>query len=185
MKNLNKWAAWMGAGAIMLSLAGCADRNDNGQPDSVATNDEIASTTKEGVDNVDAGADKMGNAMANTGNALAKGADTAVDKTGNALANTGNALAKGADKMGDAVTGAGAAAVLTPKIKTAIGAAAALKGSRIDVDTNGNTKTITLKGTITSAAQKNLASNIAKQNAQGYKIVNNLTMGGKMAGNKM
>ena len=68
------------------------------------------------------------------------------------------------------------AAVFTPKIKTALGANAALRGSIIDVDTMSDGKTVTLRGTTTSNAQKTLAEAIAKKNAPGFRIVNQLVV---------
>ena len=104
----------------------------------------------------------------------AKTADNAADATGKAVDNAGKAIVKGADKAADAVTGAGAALTLTPKIKTALGANNALNGSKIDVDTNGTTKTVVLRGTVKTASQKNLAESIAKREAAGFKITNQL-----------
>ena len=174
MKNLQKLGAWMGAGAIMVSLAGCTDSNNNGQPDGVATTDQVANSVGRGVDTTE-------NALAGTGNAIAKGADTAVDKTGNALTGAGNAIAKGADSVGDAA----GALVLTPKIKTALGNNAAMKGSNINVDTLPDKTTIALRGTVTSAAQMKMAESMAKKMAPGYKVANQLKMAGKTNGGKM
>ena len=163
MNNIRKYTAWLGAGAVMITLAtGCADRNNNGQPESLATNNEIAGTTENSMD-------ATGNAMDNAGTAMANGAETAADATGNVVSGAGNALGNLAD-----------AATMTPKVKTALGANAALKGSKIDVDTLGSKDSIALRGTVTSMAQKTLAESIAKKNAPGYKVVNQLTMAGKM-----
>jgi osmotically-inducible protein OsmY len=45
------------------------------------------------------------------------------------------------------------------------------------VDTNGMTKTVTLKGHVPNAAQKASAERIAKSKAPDYTVVNNLTIG--------
>ena len=174
MNNIRKYTAWLGAGAVMITLAtGCADKNNNGQPDSMATSNEIAGTT-----------DNMADAAGNTTSNMA-------DAAGNTMDNAGTAMANGADatgsKMDNAVDGAGKtlsnladAATMTPKVKTALGANAALKGSDINVDTLGSKDSIALRGTVTSAAQKTLAESIAKKEAPDYKIINQLTMkGGK------
>lgn len=160
MNNIRKYTAWLGAGAIMITLAsGCADRNDNGQPDSMATTEEIANTTKSGVDATENSLDAAGNNL---------------DEAGTAVANT----AMGA---GDAMSGAGDAAIYTPKIKTALGANAAMEGSKINVDTMADKKEIALSGTVKSSAQMTMAEAIAKKNAPAdYTVVNQLTMEGKM-----
>lgn len=164
MKNYRKWTAWLGAGAVILTIgAGCADKNDNGQPDSMATTEQIANTTKSGVDATENAADAMGNVASNV-------ADTTTDAAGNVVTGAGNALENAAD-----------AATYTPKIKAAFGANAALAGSNINVDTKGAKNTIALNGTVKSSAQKTLAESIAKKNAPGFTITNKLVVGnGKM-----
>jgi len=149
MQNIRKIGALLGAGAVIFSLAGCADRNGNGQPDSPATGAEVD------------------NAVAGAGQAAS-----------NVAAGAANVAADAGKTAADAVTSVGAAATLTPKIKTALGAQATggLKGSSIDVDTNGTTKTVTLKGSVKSAAQKTLAGAIAKKNAADFKVDNQLVV---------
>lgn len=68
------------------------------------------------------------------------------------------------------------AAVFTPKIKTALGANAALSGSQINVDTLGDSKTVALRGIVLHQAQKSLAEAIARKNAPGFRIVNQLVV---------
>lgn len=168
MNNIRKYTAWLGAGAIMITLAtGCADKNNNGQPDSVATTGEVANTAATGAD-----------ATANVASNMADGASNVADAAGNKMDGAGTAVANGAMAAGEAVAGAGDAAIYTPKIKTALGANAALAGSNINVDTMAAEKTISLTGTVKSSAQKTMAEAIAKKNAPAdYKVDNKLTMG--------
>ena len=65
----------------------------------------------------------------------------------------------------------------TMQIKTALIADKSVDATGIDVDTNGMTKTVTLKGHVPNAAQKATAGRIAKSKAPTYTIVNNLTIG--------
>ena len=44
------------------------------------------------------------------------------------------------------------------------------------MDTDEDTKTVTLKGTVPTAAQKAPAERIAKDKAEGYKVRNKLTV---------
>jgi osmotically-inducible protein OsmY len=150
MQNLNKWGAWLGAGAVLFTLAGCADRNKNGQPDSPATAGEVS------------------NAVENAGDAAA----TAVPKAG---ATASSAIGK----AGDVIEDAGATAATTSAVKNAYAGQAGLKGSTINVDTKAEDKTVILRGSVTSQAQKKLAESIAKQKATGYKIVNQLAVKAK------
>ena len=54
------------------------------------------------------------------------------------------------------------------QIKTALIDADNLDANDIDVDTNGVTKTVTLKGHVPTAAQKAAAERIAKEKAPDY-----------------
>ena len=160
-KTEKMMAKFFGVSALVLiAAAGCTggDQDGNG-----ATADSPA-------------ADKM-----------QKGVDTAQEGAKDVAADAGNAVANGATKVGDATTnaankmasgmkGADDAMVMTPKIKTALGANAMLAGSNINVNTTD--KDVTLNGTVKSMAQKNMAGNIAKNAAPGYVIKNNLTMAG-------
>jgi osmotically-inducible protein OsmY len=127
--------------ACLILAAGCADKNKNGQPDSVAPG-------------AAAQADKMAGEAA-------------------------GAAKKAAGEAATAATNALDAATVTPAVKTALGQNAALKGSKIDVDTLGTKDTVALRGTVKSEAQKKLAEAIAKKNAPHYKIANQLKVTGK------
>jgi predicted small secreted protein len=102
---------------------------------------------------------------------------------GAAVKEAGRDMGNAAEKAGDAVAGAakdaGAnvhAAKQTLDVKTALMADASVDASRIDVDTDDNTKTVTLKGSVPNAAQKATAERIAKGKAEGYRIKNSLVV---------
>jgi predicted small secreted protein len=91
----------------------------------------------------------------------------------------GDAAEKAGDKVAEAAKDAGAvahAAKQTLDVKTALMADRAIDASRIDVDTDDKTKTVTLKGSVPNAAQKASAERIARDKAEGYKIRNMLTV---------
>lgn len=67
-----------------------------------------------------------------------------------------------------------AAGVVTPKVKSALVANAALKNTRIDVTTMDCCGTVSLDGKVSTAAQKQLAGAIAQKTARNYKIINHL-----------
>ena len=60
------------------------------------------------------------------------------------------------------------------QIKTALIDADNLDAGGIDVDTDGATKTVTLKGHVPTAAQKAAAERIAKEKAPDYAVRNML-----------
>lgn len=96
----------------------------------------------------------------------------------------GNEIKAGAVKAGETaatvVRNAGPvidAAKVTGSIKAALVADQAIDSSKIDIDTSDLTRTVTLKGTVPSAAQKAQVESIAKAKASGYTVKNNLVVG--------
>lgn len=100
-------------------------------------------------------------ACSNTADGVKKDADSLGDKT-----------AAMADNAGDAMAGA----KQTADVKTALTADTRVDASNINVDTDGTAKTVTLNGTVSTEAMKTLAAEIAAPKAEGYRIVNNLTV---------
>jgi osmotically-inducible protein OsmY len=103
----------------------------------------------------------------------------AKEETREAAEATANTAERAADKVGDAAGEVGDAvhgAKQTFDVKAALTADTSIDASHIDVDTNGDTRTVTLKGTVPTAAQKAGAERIAREKAEGYTIVNQLTV---------
>ena len=64
----------------------------------------------------------------------------------------------------------------TIDVKSAIIADKTIDSGAIDVDTNQETKTVVLRGTVPTEAQKQKAEEIARKNATSYKIDNQLVV---------
>jgi predicted small secreted protein len=112
-------------------------------------------------------------------------ADTADERAeaGDANQEAGRDVGDAAERAGDAIAGAANeaapavdAAKQTLDVKTALMADSSIDATKIDVDTDAGTKTVTLKGTVATAAQKAAAERIAKSKAEGYTVRNNLTV---------
>ena len=92
------------------------------------------------------------------------------------------ARAEGREASADAKRTAGNAgaavdaATETIDVKTALMSDTTVDASDINVDTFHETKTVVLKGTVATAAQKTAAAKIAGREAEGYKIDNQLTV---------
>ena len=100
--------------------------------------------------------------------------------TSEAARDAGRATSEAARDAGAAVANAGRAAeaaVETMDVKAALMADSRVDAGGINVDTNHETKTVVLKGKVPSAAQKTLAQQIATDQAKGYRIQNDLTVG--------
>jgi osmotically-inducible protein OsmY len=95
-------------------------------------------------------------------------------EAGNAAERAGDRIADESRQATNTVGGAIDAAAQTMQIKTALIDADDLDAANIDVDTDGATKTVTLKGHVPSAAHKAAAERIAHQKAPDYKISNML-----------
>jgi osmotically-inducible protein OsmY len=96
-----------------------------------------------------------------------------------AVGEAADAANRAADKAGELAGEAGeaiGAAKQTFDVKAALTADTTIDASHIDVDTEHETRTVTLKGTVPTAEQKAAAERIARDKAEGYTIVNQLTV---------
>lgn len=160
MQNFGKW---IGAGAIAMAslttLAGCP----GGATDAGNAVDSTVSTAAESVSNV--------------ANAAAGTASNAVADVNNAAVNVGNSVSGAVSNTVNAATGM----MKTPEIKAKIVGNPALNNPKNEINVDSDATTVTLNGKVQSAAQKTLAESIAKQNAGGRTVKNNLTVvAGKM-----
>jgi hypothetical protein len=91
----------------------------------------------------------------------------------------GDATREAARDAGGAVGTAGrssAGAVETVDVKAALMRDDGVDASDINVDTDGVKKVVVLKGSVTTAAQKNRAEQIATREAVGYRVDNQLVV---------
>lgn len=72
-----------------------------------------------------------------------------------------------------------AGGVETMDVKAALIADGRVDAGNINVDTIASTKTVVLKGSVPTAEQKSVAESIARDQAKGYRIENNLTVAPK------
>ena len=72
-----------------------------------------------------------------------------------------------------------AAGAETVDVKSALIADGRVDASNINVDTVASTRTVVLKGSVPTADQKSAAERIARENAKGYTIANQLTIAPK------
>jgi len=100
-----------------------------------------------------------------TARELGRDAQRAADKVANAAAEAGEEIAERAS-----------AAKKTVDVKAALMADPAVDATRLDVSTDYRTRTITLNGYVATAPERDAAEAIAKRHAEGYKVVNNLTV---------
>ena len=107
--------------------------------------------------------------------ASADAKDEARDETAEAKAE-GREAADDAQRTASDAGGAIEAATETIDVKTALMADDSVDASDINVDTFHETKTVVLKGSVATAAQKTEAGHIAAREAEGYKVENQLVV---------
>ena len=90
-------------------------------------------------------------------------------------ANTARGVKTDAENITEKV----AAGAETVDVKSALIADGRVDASNVNVDTNADTKTVVLKGTVPTAEQRAMAEKIAQEQAKGYKITNTLTVAPK------
>jgi hyperosmotically inducible periplasmic protein len=100
-------------------------------------------------------------ACGNTADGVKQDADNMGERAGELAGDAGNAM-QGATETAD--------------IKTALMADSLVEANDLNVDTNRDTRTVTLTGTVQSQAAKNRAETVAKEQAPGYSVRNNLTI---------
>lgn len=116
----------------------------------------------------DAAADDAKRAADKAGDAAAEAAKDAKSAAQDAAAATRDAVKEGGR--------AADAAVQTIDVKVALAADSRVDASDINVDTDHDTKTVTLRGSVPTAAQKTAAGEIAGAKAIGYRVVNALVV---------
>ncbi len=183
----------LGAGLILSAamVAGCDNTREGAERDAeqaaAATEraaERTADAAREAGRDAEAAADRAEDRAEDAADDVADATRNAADKVGDAARDVGAAVADTAKDAGRAVKNAareaadaGDAAQQTAQIKSALMADDTVDASGIDVDTNGDTKTVTLKGRVKTAAQKTRAARIAADKAPGYRVTNQLTVG--------
>jgi len=163
-----------------VALTGCSDQTKQAASNTMQSADQDAA-------NHVAAADK---AVKESGHEVAVAGHEAAEQTKMAAKETGQAVKNGvtyADKavggtvkdVAKATDATGKAMKMTPLVKDAL-IKSNLDTSSINVDTNGDTNTVVLKGTVHSAKQKSEASHIAmktiKNAGESYNVKNELTV---------
>ena len=134
-----------------VALAGSIACSDRAERDA----DTVARDTREAAERA--------------GSAVAEAARDAGDAVGDAAKATGDAVMAGGE--------AADAALETADVKAALAIDDRVDASRINVDSDHVTRTVTLKGRVPTEAQKTIAEDIASKKATGYRIRNELAVG--------
>ena len=164
-----------GAAALMLACSPAVRATPDPSPSGDAV-DKARAEASEAGDKIKEGADKTGEAIKDgaqkTGEVIKETAHDVKDAVKPAAQDVGHAAKEGAQKTGRAVD----ATKQHVDVKAALLADKNVDASHIDVDVNKDAKTLYLRGTVPTAAQKALAERIARDKADGFFVKNELTV---------
>jgi osmotically-inducible protein OsmY len=165
--------------ASLAKVTGVTSVENKLKVDSVTarTIDKADKTMDKAADKSDKAGDKTESAMRKAGDKTEKAAEKVAEKTADAARATGTAGKKAGEKTKDAAKDVGANindAWITTKVKTDFVNEDLLKGSSINVDSNNHV--VTLKGTVTSAAGRARAVQLAKSTKGVTRVVDTLTI---------
>ena len=161
------------AALLAASLFGACSNTARGMKEDAAANSEKAKEAS-----ADAAA-KADHAADDARAAAERATDAAKDAAHDASAAARSASESVEQKSKDAAVGTSGTldgAAQTMEVKTALIADKTVDASGINVDTDGTSMIVTLKGHVPTAAQKTEAGSIAKSKAPSYKIVNDLVV---------
>jgi osmotically-inducible protein OsmY len=147
---------------VALALApACRNTSEGAKEDSRQNAEKARQETQEAKGESQDTAHKIGEKAKEVGGKVTEGTKSVGEK-----------VKEGAKEVGSEV----GAKKQTVDVKAALMLDKSIDASHIDVDTDADTKTVTLKGTVPIAAQKAAAEKVAREKAEGYRVRNQLTV---------
>ena len=157
MKTFRAWFATLAVATLAMATFACENTAQGVKKDAAEAKEEAREGSAEAKEEAREAKEEVREETAGARDAAGR----AVDKTTGAVKEAGDAIH---------------AAKQTVDVKAALTADSTIDASHIDVDTNHETKTVTLNGTVPTAAQKTAAERVAKDKAEGYAVKNMLTV---------
>lgn len=166
MKSREKLAAWVGAVALATFTVACGNTGEGLKEDAAENSERAEEAAADARESASEAANKAENALDRAADATAAAGRAA----GDAAATAGRATGDASGTVGSSV----GAATQTIDVKAALMADKTVDADDINVDTDPDSRTVTLKGHVPTALQKTRAGEIASAQAPGYKIDNRL-----------
>lgn len=144
------------AAIMTLGVAGCKSTAEGVAEDTKNNTEAVGKAAEKAGDTIEAGAKEVGHEIKDEAQDAQKAINNATEPVREGVNN----------------------ADITFNVQTALSNASDLKDANIDVDTDSDAKTITLKGTVASEDAKKKATTLAQAAApKDFKVTNNLTVG--------
>jgi osmotically-inducible protein OsmY len=121
-------------------------------------------------------AHKVGEAAKEAGREVGETAKNAGREVGETAKEAGREIGASAKAGAKEVASEVEAKTQSVDVKAHLMADKSIDASHIDVDTDANTKTVILKGSVPTVAQKDAAEKLARERAHGYSVINRLTV---------
>ena len=187
MRRYPLWVGTIGLAVLAMITSGCDDTAkgmkkdaEEAKPYVDAAAEKAKEKLAEAAEAAKPAAEEAGEKLKELGGKAVEGAEELGDKAEDGADKAEDKTERGAEKAGDKTADAGdtvSAAAQTTMVKAALLADKDVDASGINVDTEAATRTVMLKGTVPTAAQKTTAERIAKAKvSKGYSVHNMLTV---------
>ncbi len=161
------------AGCALLATVACENTRAGAEKDAEIAAEQAKEASAKAADATERAAEKTAEATDRAAEKTAEVARDAADATKQAAERAAEGTA---EAKRDTVKAADAATT-TASVKGALMAEKAVDATRIDVDTDGPARVVTLRGSVPNEAQRASAERIARAKAPGYTVVNELKVG--------
>ena len=187
MRRYPLWVGTIGLAVMAMITLGCDDTAkgikkdaEEAKPYVDAAAEKAKEKLAEAAEAAKPAAEEAGETLKELGDKAVEGAKDLGNTAEDAADKAEDKTERGTEKVGDKAADAGdtvSAAAQTTMVKAALLADKDVDASGIDVDTEAATRTVMLKGTVPTAAQKTTAERIAKAKvSKGYSVHNMLTV---------
>ena len=162
MRHRTGLMTYVFAGCALLATVACENTRAGAERDAEIAAEQAKEASAKAADATERAAEKTAEAARDAADATRQAAERAAEGT----AGAGREAVKAAD-----------AATTTASVKSALMADKAVDATRIDVDTDGPARVVTLRGSVPNDVQRASAERIARAKAPGYTVVNELKVG--------
>ena len=155
-------------GAALAFAPGCRNTAEGVKQDSRENTEKARDSAQAAKEDTTSTASRVGEDVKQTGSDIGREAKHVGSVVKEDAKQIGTAVKNGAKDVASDV----AASKHTADITVALKAAKDIDASHIDVHTDADTRILTLKGTVPTAAQKSAAEKVARDHAAGYTVHN-------------
>jgi len=170
MKRYRGWLSTLLVGGLAVLSFACQNTAQGAKKDAEENAEKARQEAYEAKESAKEASKDAAQAAREAGRDIKEESKDVGDKVAQGARDVGDKAAAGMKDAAAAVD----AAKQTVDVKGSLIADSSIDASHIDVDTDRETKTVTLKGSVPTAAQRAAAERIARDKAEGYRVRNQL-----------